>query len=116
MASARMGPLRPVGGRKEVAGSRRGRMGKAGLTAIPTGPFAATGHRSGALSLGALGQQGGKAIRPAQGSRGRRAGSRVGAGLGVVQHLWGGAGAHGRTATHTQKPQMCTPSHTHRHT
>lgn len=43
-------------------------MGKAGTVAVPTGPFTATGHRSRVLSLEALVQQSGKAIRVAGGS------------------------------------------------
>ena len=117
------GPLRPVGGRKMLAGSRQGRMGKAGLAAVPVGPFAATSHRPGALSPRAAGQQGGKAIRPAQGSQGRRPGG---------AWAWGCAGTRGagprlteaHAHTRAQKAtNVYTPSHkretqtrTHRHT
>lgn len=60
-------------------------MGKAGMVAVPTGPFTATGHRPRVRSLEALGRQGGKAIRVAGGSR-------VGARPEVVWALQGEAG------------------------
>lgn len=87
--------------RQEGAGSKA-RMGKAGMVAVPTGPFTARGHRSGVLSLEALGRQGGKAIRVAGGSR-------VGAGPEVVWALQDGAGVrsflgHRGTDLPPQKP------------
>lgn len=72
-------------------------MGKAGL-AVPTGPFTATGHRLRVLSLGQAGQR-----DPGGGWAWGCAGVGVSSFPSSQRH---------RPPTHTQKPQMCTLSHT----
>lgn len=85
-AQARMGPSRPVGSRKELAGSRQdGKSRASGRThrVICSRRLQVKGP-----VLGGPGQQGGKAIRLASGSRARvrlRLGSRLGGGTGTCR-------------------------------
>ena len=83
-------------------------MEKAGLPAVPAGPFAAPGHRSKALSLGVPGRQCRKAIRLGGGAEGWGGKGAWAWGWGTPKRWSQGQEPYGRsqtTHTHTQKSQ-----------